>query len=171
MYGLFSISGLPSNMAGSFHPMQLMAPVLVGGLLLAAFQIVRSAQPFKEKEFGFSSLFLLSWLNIFSYFSGFSIGVFIAGFTFVFGLVLTLRSAVYRAQLAFVSLVSLLLALTLGGWFPTVIALLKVTLVGGFCCLCLASLQVADFGGRRSLCWSKPDSALASIFLEPPNWR
>lgn len=102
------------------------------------------ADVLRRRGAGFAALALVSWLALFSFLAGFSIGLVLAMGNMLFALVCTIWYRPQRAEFAFVTVVSMLLALFMRGHWPPARPLLVALL------LAAAVLQLRRFWARRA---------------------
>ncbi|MGH2583064.1 MAG: hypothetical protein ACRDFQ_09250 [Anaerolineales bacterium] len=118
-------------MTGSFHPMQIVSVLVWGGLLVSAVQFALGLTDKRSPEFGFSGLLLIGWLTVFSFMSGFSIGLFIAIINIGLGITVLSITRHYRPHFAFAIFANVLLALFMRDTLPGARSLLALLSIGG----------------------------------------
>jgi len=110
---------------------QFLTLLIWAGLVLSLFQTLRYVTRPNSEEFGVSALVLLSWMSIFSFLGGFSIGFVTAVTNVILGAILAFLVTGYRHQILFVTTTSVLLLLFMRGFFPEARLLLELLLISG----------------------------------------
>jgi|SRR3990172_5844287 len=160
---------------------QLLTLLLWAGLVIALIQTLRYARQLHSEEFGVSALVLLTWMSIFSFLGGFSIGFVTAGINVILGVIMAFPVTGYRRQILFVTAASLLLLLFMRGFLPQARLLLELLLISGlavsffqiyrskknrrekdFSLACLASVAILFF---LSLLFNEFDVAAISLAI------
>ncbi len=101
-------------------------------LLLAIWQVLCNVSQRENRAFGFAGLTLVALLDVFAFMGGFSIGWAVSLLNVGLGLAFIKLAKHYRLEILFASLISLLLALFLRGYFLPAyeIAEILLTIVG-----------------------------------------
>ncbi len=112
-------------------PQNILAIYLIGNIILMAVLMVFQVRSGQKRNIALNATFLVCWLDVFSFVTGFSIGWLISVVKIFVGVLFLSLVKYFRLPIAVTTCVGLLLALSLRGFFGPAVYILYILLIGG----------------------------------------